>query len=52
MKFSIKDFFSKFTKEILNEKLHFLCGDIMLRSLLQLSYSKYQFEEQMGLLKY
>ena len=29
MKFSIKDFFSKydkFTKEILNEKLHFLCS--------------------------
>ena len=36
MKFSIKDFFSKFghadlvtfTEEILNRKLHFLCSDI------------------------
>ena len=26
MKFSMKDFFSKFTEEILNGKLHFLCS--------------------------
>ena len=31
MKFSIKDVFSKFTKEILNGKLHFLCSVIELR---------------------
>ena len=27
MKFTIKDFFSKFTEEILNGELHFLCSD-------------------------
>ena len=27
MKFSIKDFFSKCTEEIPNEKLHFLCSE-------------------------
>ena len=27
MKFSIKDFFSTFTEEILNGKLHFLCSE-------------------------
>ena len=26
MKFSIKDFFCKYTEEILNGKLHFLCS--------------------------
>ena len=26
MKFSMKDFFSKFTEDILNEKLRFLCS--------------------------
>ena len=41
MKFSIKDFFSKyvhylvtFTDEILNGKLHFSCGDTVLNALL------------------
>ena len=31
MKFSIKDFFSAFTEETLQEKLHFLCSvDLLL----------------------
>ena len=31
MKFSIKDFFSKFTEEILNGKLHSLCSEKILQ---------------------